>query len=88
MKTRLVLKAMDVINKGRLEFDAGWTEFAASFMAIKKTTTASGRQLTFEAGRSEATSHADLAWACMHALSNEPLEGRSASNQSMMEISG
>lgn len=88
VKTRLVLKAMDVINKGRLEFDAGWTEFAASFMAIKKTTTASGRQLTFEAGRSEATSHADLAWACMHALSNEPLEGRSASNQSMMEISG
>ena len=88
VKTRLVLKAMDVINKGRMEFDAGWTEFAASFMAIKKTTTASGRQLTFEAGRSEATSHADLAWACMHALSNEPLEGRSASNQSMMEISG
>lgn len=88
VKTRLVLKAMDVINKGRLEFDAGWTEFAASFMAIKKTTTASGRQMTFEAGRSETTSHSDLAWACMHALANEPLEGRSASNQSMMEISG
>lgn len=88
VKMRLVLKAMDVINKGRLEFDAGWTEFAASFMAIKKTTTQSGRQITFEAGRSEETSHADLAWACMHALSNEPLEGRSANNQSRMEIFG
>lgn len=88
VKVRLVLKAMDVINKGRLEFDAGWTDFAASFMAIKKTTTASGRQITFEAGRSEETSHADLAWACMHALSNEPLEGRSATNQSRMEIFG
>lgn len=86
VKVRLVLKAMDVINKGRLEFDAGWTDFAASWMAIKKTTTTSGRQITFEAGRSETTSHADLAWACMHALANEPLEGRSATNQSSMEI--
>ena len=88
VKTRLVLKAMDVIGKGRMEFDAGWTDMAASFMAIKKTTTASGGQMTFEAGRSEATSHADLAWATMHALANEPLEGRSATNQSRMEIFG
>lgn len=86
VKTRLVLKAMDVIGKGRLEFDAGWTDLAASFMAIKKTTTATGRQITFAAGRSEETSHADLAWACMHALCNEPLEGRTDSNQSKMEI--
>jgi uncharacterized protein YjcR len=88
VKMRLVLKAMDVINKGRLEFDAGWTDFAASFMAIKKTTTTSGRQITFEAGRSEETSHADLAWAAMHALANEPLEGRTGANQSSMEIFG
>ncbi|MBI2306084.1 MAG: terminase ATPase subunit family protein [Rhodocyclales bacterium] len=86
VKTRLVLKSMDVINKGRLEFDAGWTDVAAAFMAIKKTTTQSGRQITFEAGRSETTSHADLAWATMHALANEPLEGRHAGNQSSMEI--
>lgn len=88
VKVRLVLKAKDVISKGRLEFDAGWTDLAASFMAIKKTTTPSGRQITFQAGRSAETSHADLAWACMHALSNEPLEGRTASNQSIMEIHG
>jgi uncharacterized protein YjcR len=88
VKVRLVLKAMDVINKGRMEFDAGWTDLAASFMAIKKTTTTSGRQITFEAGRSETTSHADLAWATMHALANEPLEGRTASNQYSMEIFG
>lgn len=88
VKTRLVLKAMDVIGKGRMEFDAGWPDMAAAFMAIKKTTTAGGGQMTFEAGRSEATSHADLAWATMHALANEPLEGRSATNQSRMEIFG
>ena len=86
VKNRLVLKAYDVISKGRLEFDAGWTDIAASFMAIHKTLTASGRQATYEAGRSEETSHADLAWAAMHALAHEPLEGRTHSNSSIMEI--
>jgi len=86
VKVRLVLKAMDVIRNGRLEFDAGSTDIAAAFMAIKKTTTASGRQVTFEAGRSEQTSHADLAWACMHALANEPLEGATQTNSGFMEF--
>ena len=87
VKVRLVLKALDVINKGRLEFDAGWNDIAASFMAIKKTLTPSGRQVTFEAGRSAEISHADLAWATMHALSNEPLEGGTSTNSSIMEFS-
>lgn len=86
VKTRLVLKALDVISKGRLEFDAGSTDIAAAFMAIKRAMTPSGRQATFEASRSEDVSHADLAWACMHALANEPLEGRTATNRSVMEI--
>lgn len=85
-KVRMVLKAKDVIAKARLEFDAGWTDLAAAFMAIKKTTTPSGRQITFEAGRSIDVSHADLAWATMHALSNEPLEGQTSTNTSFMEI--
>ncbi|WP_052462093.1 terminase large subunit domain-containing protein, partial [Xanthomonas citri] len=46
VKTRLVLKAFDVIHNGRLEFDAGWTDVAQSLMAIRKTMTASGRQST------------------------------------------
>lgn len=46
VKTRLVLKAYDVIHNGRLEFDAGWTDVAQSLMAIRKTMTASGRQMT------------------------------------------
>lgn len=85
-KVRLVLKALDVVSKGRMEFDAGWTDMAAAFMAIKKTTTPSGRQVTFEAGRSEEISHADLAWATMHALANEPLEGATQTNTNIMEI--
>ncbi|PHV11337.1 terminase ATPase subunit family protein [Chitinimonas sp. BJB300] len=86
VKTRLVLKALDVISHGRFEFDAGWTDLAAAFMAIRKTITPSGRQATFEASRSEEVSHADLAWACMHALANEPLEGMSPANSGFMEI--
>ncbi|WP_284424764.1 terminase family protein [Acidovorax sp. SUPP1855] len=86
VKTRLVLKAKSVISKGRLEFDAGAVDIAQAFLAIKKILTASGRQATFAAGRSEATSHADLAWACMHAMDNEPLEGDVAANRSIMEI--
>ncbi|WP_093019227.1 terminase ATPase subunit family protein [Variovorax sp. OV700] len=87
VKTRLVLKAKNVIGKGRLEFDAGWTDLAHAFLAIRRTLTASGRNVTFDAGRNEETGHADLAWACMHALDNEPLEGLNAANSGFMEIS-
>jgi len=87
VKTRLVLKAKSVISKGRLEFDAGAVDLAQAFMAIKRVMTASGRQATFDAGRNQDTGHADLAWACMHAMDNEPLEGDVAANRSIMEIS-
>ena len=87
LKTRMVLKAQDVISKGRLEWDAGYTDIPASFMAIRKAMTASGRQATYQASRSEDASHADIAWATMHALLNEPLEGVTAANSGFMEIS-
>lgn len=86
VKTRLILKAYDVIKNGRLEFDAGWTDMAAALMAIRKTVTASGRQFTYTAGRNDETGHADLAWALFHALHNEPLEGQTSANTGFMEI--
>lgn len=86
VKTRLVLKAFDVINSERLEFDAGWTDMAQSLMAIQKTMTASGRQYTYTAGRTEHTGHADLAWALFHALHNEPLERPHGGGGSTLEI--
>lgn len=63
------------------------TDLAHAFLAIRRTLTASGRNVTFDAGRNEETGHADLAWACMHALDNEPLEGLNAANSGFMEIS-
>lgn len=65
-----------MIHKGRLEFDAGWTDFAQSLMAIRKTITASGRQFTYSAGRNDTTGHADLAWALFHALHHRRSKGR------------
>lgn len=88
LKGSLVLKTQDVINKGRLEFDSGWNDMAAAFMSIRKTLTASGRMPTYEASRSEEVSHADIAWAVMHALYNEPLAGDAASGSSILEIFG
>lgn len=86
VKNRLVLKGKDVIAGGRLEFDAGWTDLAQAFMSIRKTMTASGRQSTFEAGRSDDIGHADLAWATLHALDNEPLEGIGGRSSGFVEI--
>ena len=68
VKARMVLKAKQIISKRRLEFDSGWTDIALAFMSIKRTLTASGRQATFAASRSQETGHADVAWAIMHAL--------------------
>ncbi|MBJ2625353.1 hypothetical protein JGA00_26225, partial [Salmonella enterica subsp. enterica serovar Agona] len=82
----LVLKAYDIISHRRLEFDAGHTDIAQSFMAIRRATTASGNRPTYEASRSEEASHADLAWATMHALFNEPLQGESANTSNIVEI--
>ena len=73
MKTAMVLKAKDVIRRGCLEYDVSATDITTSFMAIRKTMTSSGRSATYEASRSEEASHADVAWATMHALLNEPL---------------
>lgn len=86
VKTRLVMKAVDVISKARLEFDAGWTDVAQSLMAICKPITAGGRQFTYTAGRNETTGHADLGWALFHARQDEPLEGQTTANTSFMEI--
>lgn len=86
LKNRLVLKAFDVISKGRMEWDSLGNDIPASFMSIKKQLTASGKQTTYVADRSEEASHGDIAWAIMQTLINEPFEGVSTVNQSFMEI--
>ncbi|HCF8950668.1 TPA: terminase ATPase subunit family protein [Klebsiella pneumoniae] len=87
MKTAMVLKAKDVIRRGCLEYDVSATDITTSFMAIRKTMTSSGRSATYEASRTEEASHADVAWATMHALLNEPLTaGRGQVTSSILEF--
>ncbi|MCO1336013.1 terminase family protein [Microbulbifer sp. OS29] len=71
-KTNLVLKAQDVIESGRVEWDAEHTDLPQAFLQIHQVTTGND-QITYAANRTSTTGHADVAWALMHALSNEPL---------------
>lgn len=72
IKGQMVLKAKNVITSNRLEFDAGWRDMAAAFMAIRPKITKQG--VTYEAHRGGGIGHADLAWAVMNALFFEPLD--------------
>lgn len=89
VKAQMVMQAQQIMRKGRLEFDAGWSDLAQAFMAIRREMTAGGRAVTYTAGRTARTGHADLAWATMHALSHEPIEQpATGGGGSVMEMSG
>lgn len=75
-KATMVMKAQHSFARQRIEFDGGWIDVQSSFLSIKKALTGSGRAITFKASRSEDIGHADLAWAVMHILINEPLDGK------------
>lgn len=85
LKTQMVMKAQNIVRRGRLQFDAGMLDIVSSFVSIKKTLTTSGRNVTFKAGRGGTDGHADIAWAAMHILINEPLDGKERP-KSRMEI--
>jgi uncharacterized protein YjcR len=86
VKTMMVYKAKEVIMARRLHFDRGWQDVAHAFMAIRKGITASGRHITFYSQRSEGIGHADVAWATMHALKNEPLTAVGDSGKASVDI--
>lgn len=71
-KAQLVHKMKAVIRKGRFEYDAGWSDVSAAFMAIRPTLV--GKTVTYTASRGAAHGHADIAWAVMHAVSIEPID--------------
>lgn len=83
LKAAMIMKAQNVIRRGRLAFDAGLLDVVSAFVSIKKTLTASGRSITFKAGRGGADGHADLAWSTMHILMNEPLDGKAPAKGTM-----
>lgn len=82
-KTAMVMKAQHSFARQRIEFDRGWIDLQSAFLSIKKALTGSGRAVTFKASRTEEVGHADLAWAAMHILINEPLDGQARPKASM-----
>ncbi|EIZ77754.1 hypothetical protein WSK_3765 [Novosphingobium sp. Rr 2-17] len=76
VKAGMIMKAQNVIRRGRLSMDSSFLDIVSAFVSIKKTLTTSGRNVTFKAGRGGDDGHADLAWATMHILMNEPLDGK------------
>ena len=71
-KTRMVLKAQEVIGANRILWDARETTIAHAFLTIRRIMTPGG-QITYAANRTDSTGHADVAWAIMHALDHEPI---------------
>lgn len=84
LKNKLVIKAINVIDHGRFEFDNTNPTVAASFMNIRKKVV--GDQITYAANRTASTGHADEAWAIMHALIYEPLYVDTSNEQTTIEF--
>lgn len=78
IKSAMVLKAQNVMRRGRLEYDNGWADLTASLMAIRPAMTASGRDVTYTTSRGGGIGHGDLAWALLGALINEPMDSSEA----------
>lgn len=77
-KAALVMKMQNVIRNRRFQYDAGWHDVTAAFIAIRPTITAGGGRVTYTAGRSTKHGHADVAWSVMHAIINEPMDASEA----------
>lgn len=85
VKTRLVLKAQEIINEQRIEWSEEHVDIPQAFLAIRRASTGTG--ITFVASRDNNIGHADSAWAIMHALIKEGLQSTGAKKSSyVMEM--
>lgn len=60
-KAHMVMKAQNLFRAGRIEMPSEWGDVRDSFMMIKPSLTASGKQLTYVSGRTGELGHADIA---------------------------
>jgi uncharacterized protein YjcR len=72
MKTKLVLKAQEIISQKRIEWDEQHTDIPQGFLAIRKTS--NGTAIIYKAARDNKKGHADIAWSIMHAIIKEGLK--------------
>lgn len=81
-KAALVMKGQNVFRKRRFEYDAGWHDVTSALMAIRPALTKGQKQVTYVSGRGGQHGHADIAWAILNALINEPLDAGETGRQS------
>lgn len=87
-KAHMVMKAQNLFRERRIEMATEWGDVRDAFMAIRPSLTASGKQLTYVSRRDGEIGHADIAWAIMHALINEPLDaGETGPKRARVEFS-
>lgn len=86
-KTKLVLKAQQVISEKRVEWPFEYSSIAAGFLQIHRAKTGSD-QITYAANRTDKTGHADDAWALMHVFMKEGLILRHLRRKSSVSFSG
>lgn len=73
LKIRMGLRAKELLERRRLQFDAGKLIVAKSFLSIKKALTSGQGHKTLVTTRSAETGHGDIAWAIMNGLENAPI---------------
>lgn len=73
LKIRMGLRAKELFQKRRLNFDAGLTTVAKAFLSIKKAMTSGGGNKTLVTSRSAENGHGDIAWAIMNGLEKAPI---------------
>ncbi|CAK2693300.1 Terminase [Vibrio crassostreae] len=83
VKRLMAYKSREIINSGRLQFEAEWDDLVHSFLMIRQQTTKVSNQITFVSNRSKIGSHADLAWASMHVMRWEPIDINNDTNTSV-----
>ena len=76
-KSRLVLKGVEVMESGRLEYDAADTALTQAFLGIRQSSTERGG-IIYVASRTKANGHMDAAWSVLHGLAAEPLARQSS----------
>lgn len=73
LKIRMGLRAKELLERRRLQFDASKLIIAKSFLSIKKALTSGQGAKTLVTTRSAETGHGDVAWAIMNGLENAPI---------------
>ncbi|MCR4529827.1 terminase large subunit domain-containing protein [Acinetobacter venetianus] len=73
VKIRMGLRAKELLERRRLQFDAGKLVIAKSFLSIKKALTSGQGIKTLVTTRSSETGHGDIAWAIMNGLEKAPI---------------